>query len=127
MKLIEMKAMREEDVEVMEDGSQSGEVATKKGHGHNLHKHVEEEHLAYRTKTYGNSMRHVLLKMPIENAEFPQLFRLWKSSLRYTKLLVLFSPGLTLDTQNPRSMVIPFNFSFLVSSPVIFKYFKLHY
>jgi len=41
--------------------------------------------------------------------------------------LVLFSPGLTLDTQNPRSMVIPFNFSFLVSSPVIFKYFKLHY
>jgi len=41
--------------------------------------------------------------------------------------LVLFSTGLTLDTQNPRSMVIPFNFSFLVSCPVIFKYFKLHY
>jgi len=75
MKMIEMKAMREEDVEVMEDGSQSGEVeAPKKGYGHNLYKHVEEEHLAYRTKKYGDSMRHVLPKMPIENVELPQFF-----------------------------------------------------
>ena len=61
--MIEMKAMREEDVEVVEDGSQSGEVeASKKRYGHNLQKHVEEAHLAYRTKKYGDSMRQVLHK-----------------------------------------------------------------
>jgi len=63
IKIIEMKAMREEDVEVVEDGSQSGEVeASKKRYGHNLQKHVEEAHLAYRTKKYGDSMRQVLHK-----------------------------------------------------------------
>ena len=90
MTMIEMKAMREEDVEVMEDGSQSGEVeAPKKGYGHNLHKHVEEEQLAYRTKKYGDSMRHVLPKCPLKTRSFLNFLRLWKSFLRYTKFLTI--------------------------------------
>ena len=108
MKMIEMKAMREEDVEVMEDGSQSGEVdATKKGYGHNLHKHVEEKHLAYRTKKYGDSMWHVLPKMPIENAELPEFFETVEKLFEiygvpeYSKAKLLIS----LLTAQPKSLV----------------------